>query len=118
MMCILCILQQYPGADLVLVSVDGGDPREVPVLHGDLVAGLLAVQPGLEVDQSSVPASQVGDTGHCNQGIRSTAVNGEGLLTLVLGVQIVPTMKTCRRKKLSARNSFPIELYEQRILWK
>ena len=111
-------LQQYPGAHLVLVSVDGGDPREVPVLHGDLVAGLLAVQPGLEVDQSSVPASQVGDTGHCNQGSRSIAVNMEGLLTLVLGVQIVPTMKTCRRKKLSARNSFPIELYEQRILWK
>ena len=61
---------QYPVADLVLVSVDGGDPREVPVLHGDLVAGLLAVQPGLEVDQSSVPASQVGDTGHWKQGIR------------------------------------------------
>ena len=107
---------QYPVADLVLVSVDGGDPREVPVLHGHLVAGLLAVQPGLEVDQSSVPASQVGDTGQCKQGIRSTA--NTCLLTLVLGVQIVPTMKTCRRKKLSARNSFPIELYEQRILWK
>ena len=109
---------QYPVADLVLVSVDGGDPREVPVLHGHLVAGLLAVKPGLEVDQSSVPSSQVSDTGHCKQGVKSTAVNVEGLLTLVLGVQIVPTMKTCRRKKLSARDSFPIELYEQRILWK
>ena len=50
-------------AVLVLVPVDGQDPGEVVVLGGHLLTGLLAVEAGLEVYQSSVPASQVGNTG-------------------------------------------------------
>ena len=106
------ILQQYPGADLVLVSVDGGDPGEVPVLHGHLVAGLLAVQPGLEVDQRSVPASQVSDTGHCKRGSRSRAVNVEGLLShLGIGSSDSPT-----HENLSEKKTFCSELFSHRTL--
>ena len=60
-------LQEDPvghAAVLVLVPVDGDDPGQVVVLHGHFVTGLLAVEARLEVDESSVPASQVGDTGH------------------------------------------------------
>ena len=50
-------------AALVLVPVDGDHPGQAAVLPRHGVAGLLAVQAGLEAEESSVPASQVGDAG-------------------------------------------------------
>ena len=59
-------LQQDPvgqAAALVLVPVDGDHPGQVRVFPRHGVAGLLAVEARLEAEESSVPASQVGDAG-------------------------------------------------------
>ena len=88
---------------LIFISVDRNNSREIFVLHCNFMTGLLAVEARLKVQQCTVPATEISNACDCNRIFSLKPILSKP--TLILGIQIIPAMKTRWREELFAWDS-------------
>ena len=112
-------------SNLVFISVYGNYAWQIFIFHRNFMARFFAMKSGFKIDQSSIPSPKICNTCNWNLYFNPSAVLHIKVLyfttkmfhnyTLILTIQIVPSMKTHWRKELFTWNPLAIKFDEERI---